>query len=334
MSTPSSADSATHVRRLNWGGGHGARPGWIDFTDVREALPIESGTVDYAVSVHALQELAYPELVPALQELLRVLRPAGTLRLVLPDFDADIRAYTEHDDDLLIARDDARSRGGRFIAHLLECGRARTLFTADFVEELLLDAGFVDVTCCRARETASDHQEIVELDDGARESLFIEATRPPGRRPVLQVLETVRVQQDQENLAGWSLDAPQRGLRSDNGTLEIAGWVVGRDSPPVGIEILADGKVVGHTPVNLARPDVGRRFELSPGSHSAGFQIALAAEGEGVSELLLRAVLGDGSPIPLWTIRIDASRVPPPERDPSPNSRPRATEGGNAPPGR
>jgi len=336
--------SPPHVRRLNWGCDRNARRGWINsdrtagpgidvVADIREGLPIESGTIDYAVGVHALHELAYSELAPVLAELLRVLRPAGTLRLVVADLDASIRAYTEHDDDHFhTAPDEVRSRGGRFIAHLLQCGRARTLFTFDFAEELLLDAGFVDVTRCGSGETASRLQEIVELDCREGESIFIEATRPPGRHPFLEVLGAVPVRKDHERLAGCNLDAPQRGLRSHNGSLEIVGWVVGRDSPASEVEVLADGEVIGRAPVELVRPGVGREFARFPGSRSAGFRIVLTAEGEGVSELRLKAALEDGPPIPLWTIRIDASRKPPADWDPSPGSTPEEAEGGNVAP--
>jgi predicted SAM-dependent methyltransferase len=336
--------SPTRIRRLNWSSSGNPRQGWINcdrtagpgvdlVADIREGLPIESGTIEYAVGVHALQELAYSELAPALAELYRVLRPGGTLRLVVPDLDASIRAYTEHDDDRFhAAPDQVRSRGGRFIAHMLRCGQSRILFTFDFAEELLLDAGFVDVTRPRSGETASRFQEIVELDGRGRDSMFIEATRPPGRHPFLEVLGVIPVQQDQERLAGYNLDAPQRGLRSHDGSLEIVGWVVGRDSRVREVEVLADGEVIGRAPVDLVRPGVGRQFVRSPGSRSAGFRIALTAEGEGVSELLLKAALEDGPPIPLWTIRIDASRKPPADSDPSPGSTPEETEGGNAAP--
>jgi SAM-dependent methyltransferase len=333
--------SQTSVRCLNWGSSGDALSGWINFdreagsgidlvADIREGLPIESGTIDYAVGAQTLQELAYPDLVPALVELLRVLRPGGTLRLVVPDLDADIRAYTKHDDRLLAAPDQVRSRGGRFIAHLLGCGRSRTLFTFDFLKELLLEAGFVDVTRCSPGETASRCQEIVELDSHERESIFIEATRPPGRHPFLEVLEVTPVQHDPERLAGCNLAGPQRGLRSHSGSLEIVGWVVGRDSRAEEIEVLADGGVLGRAPVNLPRPDVGRRFEQSPGSRSAGFRTVLTAEGEGDSQLLLKAVLEDGSSIRLWTIRVSASRQPPADSDTSWSST--KAEGGNVAP--
>jgi SAM-dependent methyltransferase len=315
--------SPTGVRRLNWGCGSEPRRDWINsdrtagrgvdvVADIRDGLPIESGTIDYAVSVHTLQELEYPELAPALAELLRVLVPGGTLRLVVPDLDAGIRAYTEYDDDHFpAAPGQIRSRGGRFIAHILGGGDARNLFTFDSAEEFLLDAGFVDVTRCTSGETASRFEEIVELDSREPGSMFIEATRPPGRHPFLEVLEAVPLERDQGRLAGCNLDAPHSGLRSHDGSLEFVGWVVGRDSRASEVQVLADGEVIGRAPVELARPGVWRTTPQSPGSRSAGFRITLSADGEGVSELLLRALLEDGSPISLWKIRVNASRKPP-----------------------
>jgi predicted SAM-dependent methyltransferase len=339
----------TRVRRLNWGCGRDGRYGWINLdrtagpgvdlvADIREGLPIESGTIDYVVGFHALQELAYTELAPALAELLRVLRPGGTLRLAVPDLDAGIRAYTEHeDDDFPLAPDEARSRGGRFIAHVLSRGRSRTLFTFDFAEELLLDAGFVDVTRCRSGETASRSRDIVELDEreGERESLFIEATRPPGRHPFVEVLEVAPVERDQERFAGFNLDAPQRGGLSHDGSLEIVGWVVGRESGASEVDVLVDGEVIGRAPVDLVRPGVGRDFAGSPGSRSAGFGLVLIADGVGISELVLKAALEDGTAIPLWTIRVEASREAPSRLAPaSPSPRPEQAEGGSAAPAR
>jgi predicted SAM-dependent methyltransferase len=316
-------------RRLNWGRGGGARRGWINahpaagpgvdlVADIRDELPIESGTIDYAVGVNTLQELAFPELVPALVELQRVLRPGGTLRLVVPDLDAAIRAYTEHDDDRFpVGPDQIRSRGGRFIAHMLEGGNSRVLFTFDLIEELLVAAGFVDVTACRPGETASRFQEIVELDCRERDSIFVEATRPPGKHPFLEVLEAIPVQRDQQRLAGFNLDAPQRGERSHDGSLEILGWVVGRDSRASEVEVVADGEVIGRGRLELVRPGVGRKYARFPGSRSAGFRIVLKAEGAGVSELSLKALLEDDTAVPFWTIRVDASRKPPADSEPS-----------------
>lgn len=191
---PTTSITAATVKRLNWGCGDHTAPGWlnsdvksgpcIDFScDIRHGLPLTSGSIDYAVSVHALQELTYPEVVPALTELRRVLKPGGALRLALPDLGKGIRAYLLGQDDYFeVDAREFRSLGGRFIVHMLWYGHSHTLFTADFIEELLINAGFADVVECRCRRTASRFPEIVELDNRERESLYVEATRPIGDR--------------------------------------------------------------------------------------------------------------------------------------------------------
>ena len=71
----------------------GRRPASTSSRDIRDGLPLETGSIDYAVSIHALPEIPYAELVPALAELRRVLKPGGVLRLALPDLDKGIAAY-------------------------------------------------------------------------------------------------------------------------------------------------------------------------------------------------------------------------------------------------
>jgi predicted SAM-dependent methyltransferase len=106
------------VSRLHWGCGKCRPPGWINCDrvdgagidiscDIRDGLPLDDDTIDYAFSMHALQ----------------------------------------------------------------------VLFTRDFVEELLLEAGFSRVDHVRFRETPSAFPEIVDLDERESESLFVEAVK-------------------------------------------------------------------------------------------------------------------------------------------------------------
>ena len=177
------------VRRLNWGCGTQPEPGWINSDikddpsvdiacDILEGLPLESGSIEYAVSIHALPELRYPDQLPALRELRRVLAPGGVLRLALPDLDRGIRAYLDEDRDyFLIPDDDARSIGSKFIAQMLWYGYSKTLFTHDFIAELLEKAGFSEIRRCAFGQTGSPFPEIVALDNRPEESLFVEARK-------------------------------------------------------------------------------------------------------------------------------------------------------------
>ena len=87
------------VRRLNWGCGEHPEPGLAELRHQgRRPASTSSPTcargcrsrpdsIDYITSIHALPELPYPDLVPALTELRRVLKPGGVLRLALPDLE-------------------------------------------------------------------------------------------------------------------------------------------------------------------------------------------------------------------------------------------------------
>jgi predicted SAM-dependent methyltransferase len=130
------------------------------------------------VSIHALQEVPSPEIVPVLQELRRVLKPRGALRLCLQDLDRALAAYQHNDRDyFLIPDDDARSIRSKLIIQLLWYGYSRTLFTHDFIEELLVKAGFSQVTRCAYKQTASAYAETTALDNRENESPLVEAVK-------------------------------------------------------------------------------------------------------------------------------------------------------------
>jgi SAM-dependent methyltransferase len=321
--------------RLNWGCGSHVAEGWInsDFkyapevdlvADIRQGLPLATNSVDYAVSVHALPELSYRELVPALVEIGRVLKAGGVLRLVLPDLRRAIEAYLAGDQRYfeLVAKDSV-TPGGRLITQLLWYGYSRTLFTADFCAELLDRAGFINVVLCKARQTASRFSGIVELDNREAESFYIEATKPTDAMDPLwsvynhrsmtgvtfEVLDvSLTAQGGGGDLEAAHLDGPVAGMRVEEGPLRVVGWVVGERARAREIEIVSNHKVVAKAPVEVERPGVAERFAGVAGADTAGFDLKLEPSGRGVSELLVAAVLDDGSRSAIGTIRVDVSR--------------------------
>jgi SAM-dependent methyltransferase len=182
------AMGGARIERLNWGCGECVAPGWVNSDvkeragviacDIRDGLPFRTDSFDYAASIHSLPELAYGELVPALEELRRVVKPGGTLRLGLPDLERSVDAYRRGDRDYFLVPDgEMRTVGGKLAVQLVWYGYSRTVFVRDFTEELLLRAGFVRVHHVRYRETHSAHPEIVSLDNREHESLFVEAVK-------------------------------------------------------------------------------------------------------------------------------------------------------------
>ena len=177
------------IQRLNWGCGNDAPADWfnadarnlpgVNFVgDIRQGLPLADSSIAYAVSIHALQEIPLGEIVPVLAELRRVLKPGGVLRLCLPDLDKGIAAYQRGDRNyFLVPDEDARTLGGKFVTQMLWYSYSRVMFTHDFIEELLLKAGFVQVNHCPFKETKSHWPDITQFDNREHESLFVEAVK-------------------------------------------------------------------------------------------------------------------------------------------------------------
>jgi SAM-dependent methyltransferase len=146
--------------------------------DIRDGLPLVDGVVAYAVAMHALQDLAWDEVAPALRELARVLARGGALRIGVPDLDRAIAAYLRGDGAYFHVPDaDARTVGAKLVTQIVWYGSVRTPFTFDFAAEALGRAGFRDPVRCAFGETASPWPDIVALDNRERETLFVEARR-------------------------------------------------------------------------------------------------------------------------------------------------------------
>jgi SAM-dependent methyltransferase len=329
------------VTRLNWGCGEHFAAGWINsdvkahpgvdlVADIRQGLPLDRDSIDYAVGIHVLPELAYPELVPALEELHRVLVPGGTLRLALPDLRRGIDAYLAGDEDYFkVGRDEVASLGGRFVVQMLWYGYSRSLFTADFALELLERAGFEDVRQCSFGQTAAGIAEIVALDNREEESLFVEGRKPKrlrrsrrqgkawkdasrGYNPAVARRESIRVievaaAEPEGGLRKAHLDAPSTGAELDTNALKIVGWAVGKEQPVEAVEVWAGTEMVATTPVEIERPGVAGAYPQTPGAENAGFRLVVQGSGEGRHELAIRGVVG-GERTPIGSIVLEIRR--------------------------
>jgi predicted SAM-dependent methyltransferase len=311
------------IRRLNWGCGSHVASGWINsdikdgagidlVADIREGLPLADESMDCVVSVHALPEFAYPEIGVVLAELRRVLVPGGVLRLVLPDLLKGIEAFQRGDPDyFLVDPAEVSSPGGRFVVHMLWYGYSRTLFTVDFVEELLAKAGFVDVTACSFRQTESDFSEIIELDNRPRESMYVEARRGRSEprkadghyNPPVAAQGEVQIGEFAHSTPNDRVHGHFRVERVDKG-LALIGWALGVESPVIRVEVVSGGEVVASTSPAVERPDIEQAFPDVPGAGTCGFELTIEPSGSGKSHLLLQAALEDGELAPLGELEV------------------------------
>jgi SAM-dependent methyltransferase len=183
------ADST--LLRLNLGCGPKAAAGWLNCDvlplagvearmDLRRGLALASDSMGCIAAIHVLQDLAWNEIAPALRELLRVLAPGGTLRLAVPDLDNAIRAYLAGTDGYFYVPDrDARSVGAKLVTQIIWYGSVRTPFTYGFLQEWLQNAGYADIA--RMPFGISRVAGLAGLDNRERETLFVEAAKPPLR---------------------------------------------------------------------------------------------------------------------------------------------------------
>lgn len=189
IASESDAPGASAPRGLQLGCGPFAAPGlWnadrrglpgVDLVCDALRLPLASASLPFVVAIHVLQDLSYLDVIPALRELCRVLRPGGWLRLGLPDLERAIDAYRAGDAGYFHVSDcDAASLGGKLVAQAVWYGAVRTPFTYDCIAELLARAGFVAIERRGFGESGSGALALARLDNRERESLFVEARRP------------------------------------------------------------------------------------------------------------------------------------------------------------
>src|SRR5689334_7592233 len=79
-----------------------------------------------------------------------------------------------------------------------------------------------------------------------------------------------------EQLLGCYIDAPVSGNQTEIYAIKIAGWVVGRNSPAVAIEMVHNEAVSWRIPINVHRPDIAALYPDIPKADISGFQIMIS----------------------------------------------------------
>ncbi len=88
--------------------------------------------------------------------------------------------------------------------------------------------------------------------------------------------------------------------------LKLSGWVVGIESPVVGIELIQDGQLVREVPLTIDRPLPNQIYATFPGAEQSGFIIDTSLEKINVESvhILIQAVLENFQRIPLATLNV------------------------------
>lgn len=148
----------------------------MDYLDLDKAW-----SVDGIISIHSIEHLPWPEGVMKFFSVAhKILKPGGTLRLVVPDLMKVAKLYVEGDDLKAIYGPDFKVEG-------IDCAATRFMaFARGWEHTVLFDAGLLRFLLEKAGFTGvrvmpfgvSSREEMCGLDRFESESLCMEATKP------------------------------------------------------------------------------------------------------------------------------------------------------------
>jgi SAM-dependent methyltransferase len=155
--------------------------------DLRHGIPAADNSLDLAYHSHMLEHLSYTDGIEFTKECLRVLKPGGTLRILVPDLELWINAYTNNnsfffeqyrqmggiDPDIYVTK--AAVFMGMLHNHEHKCG-----YDFESLKWLVEHVGFTDIKRTLYGAGTIDDLENIEKVDPIRtmESLCIECKKP------------------------------------------------------------------------------------------------------------------------------------------------------------
>ena len=136
--------------------------------DMSYGIPLPDQSADFVFSSHFLEHLSKADGEKLMTETLRVLRPGGVVRILVPDLDQAIAAYAD-------GRKEEAMEGIFEGWELGDYARHRYMYDYDLLAGLLERVGFTDVRRCQAREGRVPDLDVL---DRRENSLIVEAARP------------------------------------------------------------------------------------------------------------------------------------------------------------
>ncbi len=117
---------------------------WLDVT---LGMPFLNHSIRGIYASHVMEHFRIKAVRKLLSEFHRVMKPGGTVRLVVPSLEYAVHAFTAGNREALPEWPDKFSSiGGRFNNFLLCANQHLSMFDLSFLEELLREAGFATVS--------------------------------------------------------------------------------------------------------------------------------------------------------------------------------------------
>ncbi|GAA4854093.1 class I SAM-dependent methyltransferase [Luteimonas vadosa] len=159
----------------------------VVYGDVVRGLRLSDGSVDLVYCSHVLEHLALSDCLLALREVLRVLKPGGVFRGVLPDLAQEVQAYLssrDHEPATEFMRStlmgwEERPRGLLAMVRTAY-GNSRHLWMWDFpsLAYRLNEAGFIDIRAATFNDSSDPAFRAVESAERWENALGFECRKP------------------------------------------------------------------------------------------------------------------------------------------------------------
>ena len=155
----------------------------ISYADGGNHIPQEDESIEVVYSSHMLEHLDEEETHIFLRESYRILKEGGILRLVVPDFDKLITAYSKHNNPAQFIKDSClvgkkpKSLIKKLQYLLQGHGWHFSMYNTRTLAALLEKYGFKNIQVLQEGETNISGCEHLNLSPHSHESLFIEAEK-------------------------------------------------------------------------------------------------------------------------------------------------------------
>jgi SAM-dependent methyltransferase len=122
---------------------------------------------------------------------------------------------------------------------------------------------------------------------------------------LIQIQEVVKFpSNDPELLWGLNIDNPNTSYKTDKYEVLLSGWILGKKTQVVSIEVISNDRVIQTIPVNYPRPDVAQTYTEASHADTSGFWAQVGAnELPTEVELLLQALFSDQSRLPIAVVK-------------------------------
>ena len=126
-----------------------------------------------------------------------------------------------------------------------------------------------------------------------------------------EITAVERVVPEPEELQGFSLELPNAGTGRDAYSFDFGGWVLGRESAAVKVELIANDGPVHQIPIVYPRADVARAYPGTSETLNVGFRVPVSVIGMTAEfHLRVQVVLENGKRVIVGYIRGKHEPIP------------------------